>query len=693
MYRGSCFERGTVRKTFFQSLLDHACCHRIAWVAVLLSLLLVMGGPVTAQDTPKKKPDPEKPTKQKPPPREEPVPDSLRVLYEQAQSSLQDSLSTDASDSVPLAAITLADTLQRPDSTGRIVMGELDFAWHDYTGFGDKAARLPGQYSRDFHLYAQPQYLIVPGGSGRDLAVSFRGRPYGDPLTDATNFATISPEEISAIYHTPAWLGPGQASSGPVMALQPHDRYPEKPLTRIIYRQSLYGYGRADWRVAHRPNELLAYHIGVNIGEYEGRYPNTYANTSHLRAGLLESIRGVGRLNLYWMQYRNKYGEPRTTDERNIHRNDVDVVFSGGVPGEGSYRELGLWYVRNTRKYGAFSEDGNRLGGRVVWKEYRLKDHEIVLRADLERTAARFVRRPTEIDPQGRRWVAGLGGGDEFQRGWLTVRLHLRGEYSLRAGIPDTTEAATDLRVGGSLYGDFGPEVGPGALGLVSRSWRWPSLDESFGYWSVDDPERWMDRAPLPQGTLYYRGNPALEPVMSTFAGGGVRYHFDRRGTVRLTAGVRNWSDPIEIVYAGSDTYTRRNLGSVTALELQAYGDVPVWGPVSVAGAWTYSDGVEQGDPVPETWGWGSLRVDQQFYNGQLQVRLAANGTYYDETTYQNQLNESAFFVDGVLRIRVLAFEVNYGRTNLLEQKYEHFPGYPAMHRGEFWGVRWHLWE
>ncbi|MCB2200685.1 hypothetical protein KQI63_14865 [bacterium] len=638
------------------------------------------------------------------------VADSLTLDSLALDSLSFDSLALDSLGLDSLALDSLAqDTLPPPDpwiilppdttapkapTPLSITVDGAEFARHGYKDAGEMATLLPLLYPHQTQLYSQPFYPLPPGMSGRGLTVMYRGRSYDNPVTDATNFATYAAEEIQQLHLSNSWDGSGSGSSGPVLTIDPPHAYPTTALTRVVYRQGFYGLGHADWRIAQQITEDFAYHIGVDIGEYGGRFGNSEANTSMVRIGGRQQIRYVGLLQLYWMETRETHGHPYGYGSSNNRRNDLDIILSGGRPSDPEYREAALWYVRNQNGYNYGDEDGNRIGGRLEWwRDLPDSTKKISLRADVERTAARFVRRPRNQDPSGQRLVSGLTGRYRWDEDLLHTLAAVRMEFGTRSGIPDTISIDPAFLAGGTVTGELGDSLGFGLLGEATRSWRWPSMDESFGFWSLRTPDRWMDLLPAPdQATLYYYGNPVLDPEVSHYAAVGARYNQKAGRSLRVLAGYRSVANPIIMRNLGGNEYTRRNGPGQSAFELTGFGWLDLFYGISTAASWTVSNANDT-NPYPNTWGWTSLRFDGKYYHNQLRIRLSITGNYYGSYDSNYGSSEDALILNGLATMKINKFELYYGAQNLLKTQYVLFDNYPFMHRSDIWGVRWIMWN
>jgi hypothetical protein len=596
-----------------------------------------------------------------------------------------------------LAEIVILPPIVPPDTTGprpysissfRLVNRE--FQRHGYKDGIEVITVAPGLYPRQTELYGQPAYAIPAGGSARDLTVMFRGRPFNEPVTGATNFTTFEPEEIQIAEYQPASVA-GIASSGPMIRLIQPYVYGTVPRTQIIYRQGWYGLGRADWRIAHQISNEYAYHVGVNVSEFQGRFTNTYANTSHLRIGGRRTLRNIGQLSIQWMEMRDRTGRPYDLGTNSLHRQDVDISLSSGTPGDSLYRELALWYVRSESAYRYGSEDGNRLGIRFEQGYGDLHGHNLSERIDVERIAARFVRRPNDPDPQADRLTAGISFTDLTSLGKINLEGAIRGEYSTLNVVPDTASVDDDFLIGGSVAASYSLMDSLQLLGLASSSWRYPSLDESAGFWSVRTPDRWMDVLSVPDFTNFSLGNVSLKPVKTEYLGTGLQKTWSDFRQLRLMSGMRQWRDQIIAYQSEADTWTRRNVDTYSSLETTAYVWAPVYGPVTLAGSFTYAEPITATAPVPDTYGWVSARFMDHYYMGQLRIRATATAYYWGEYQTSDYAQDAVWTYELLFNAKIFDFEAYYGTRNLLSTAYEFIPGYSNLHREEIWGVRWIL--
>ncbi len=635
---------------------------------------------------PKKKPKQPKKKKPKEPPEQEqatPLPaDSVAVDSVEQRRSRQ-----------PQAPSFEPDTTAPALPEMRSLRIDRTVYWR--TGYKDAGEALgitPGLFPRQSSYFAEPFHLVPPGGGSEDLLVLYRGRPFNDPVTGAASLSAIAVGEIGYADYTPVWNGLGRSSSGPVLELHTPYRYPTRPLTRIAYRQGLYSLGHADWRIQQKVSPFFRYHIGIDGGEYAGRKPNTDSKTIYLRLGGRQKIYDWGWLELAWMQNRIDFGYANEPGIRRTHRNDLDAIFTRSTHSDSVNWLAAAWYVRSERKYLGGREDGNRLGMRLRFQR-QFSVHELAFQTDVERTAALFGTFPIRENPKGERLVTGVTASDKLTLGLLNTDIALRGELGDRAVHPDGRGRKLLPRLGGTGSVDIGDTLGHGLLGLASLGWRWPSLDQSYGFWAINSPERYNDLFPVPDSSFTYSGNAALDPVGGLFAGGGYRYRFSEDRLVKLTAGYRKYIDPVVTVETQPKHFTRETGEDVDGLEFTGFAWTPSWGPWSMTGAWTWSALPDEGVPVPNTWGFAGLRFEKFFYEGQLRVRASTDARYWGSYTYLGVEEPGVWHLNALLSVKVISFEIYIGNINILSNQYEFQPGYPSMFREEIWGVRWTLWN
>ncbi len=617
-------------------------------------------------------------------------------------------------DSLALDSLTLdslaRDTLGRPRDTVRVVKiaapdtaapgaptpsslawGRSSMEAHEPASLGEALTLAPDLFPRSKSLYGQPFYALAPGGTGRDVLVLFHGRPFNDPLTDAANLSTFAEGEVETAWISPVFSGDGPAWSGVEIRLDPWHAYPSVPRTRLTYRQGLYGLGTVDWRIAQGLGPSFAYHIGLNVSEYRGRYTNTAAKSTILRTGFSTLLERMGQFSVHWMENDLLWGEPFRSGTSSNRRDDVDIALSGGRRHLGNFREAAVWYVRSRSGYPGGNEDGYRMGARLQWEPRIAKFNQLLIRGDLEQTGGRFEVTGGGATPGGQRIVAGGTLSDRLHVGVLRLKAVLRGEGEQHVSRNETIPKQSHGRIGGTLDGALGDTTGPALLGSVSSSWRWPALDETFGFWSVDSPNRFMDLVTIPQGVSKVYGNPSLGPVETTWMGGGIRWRLPSGLGAQVQAGRRTWSGLTKLEEQVFSIYVRTVLPDREGLEVNGSAAIPLAGPFTLNGAWTWTDAWKTGDPVPRSWGWAALRFDRHYYNGQLRVRSSITARQYGEYRSADHLEPASTQLDLLLSIQIFDFEVYYGSHNAGSDIYSFAEGYPGMHRGEVWGVRWIL--
>ncbi|MDP8206918.1 MAG: Plug domain-containing protein [Candidatus Electryonea clarkiae] len=629
------------------------------------------------------------------------LPDSAEYIAVDSLSGLNvDSMSIDSTQDSDIEPIPEPESLdsdtippRQPSPTATILHRE-DFSRFGYKDAGEAIGTIHGIYPRQSSFFGQPFYLIPPGGSGRDLLVLYRGRPYNDPVTGAASFNTFAVEEIERVDLETGWSGVGISNSGPVLTLHPISAYLTTPLTNVIFRKGFYGLGHADWRIAQKLTKDFRYHAGIDIGEYRGRRHNSQANSAQLRLGGRRRLSKYGNLDFSWMQSEIKYGRAKKTGYNNIRRNDFDLAWSSGEIVDSSFSEAAAWYVRSERGYFGGREQGYRLGGRLL-HERQISSHRFGFTVDSEKTGALFGTFPSMKNPKGQREIGGITLSDRIDKQQLKADIAVRGEAGTIALYSDGRGRKILPRFGGAFSVDYGDVLGPGVIGSSSLGWRWPALDESYGLWFVHSPERLMDLNPVPDSLDSYSGDATLEPVGGFYSGAGGRWRFSERRGIRLVAGYRRYIKPIipmeNITAPGNWTAVQDD--NHEGIELTGNGWVDVYGPFSLAGAFTITDVKMKESSIPGKWGWGSLRFENHYFSDQLRMRITFTSYYWGEYDYQDQNQRARMIQDGMIAAKIMDFEVYWGTNNIFSHLYDYQPGNPSMFREEVWGVRWILWN
>jgi hypothetical protein len=391
------------------------------------------------------------------------------------------------------------------------------------------------------------------------------------------------------------------------------------------------------------------------------------------------------------MQSDLKWQRPFFSGTSTNRRDDADITLSGGRRWRGDYREIAVWYTRSRWGYPGGSEDGSRAGGRILWEPRLSEVNQLLLTADIDRAGARFQPLASGVAPGGQRFVSGFTVSDRYSRGLL----HLKG--SVRGEIARYTDRNTDdnpfsyTRGGGHVSALFGDTLGFGVELGATKSWRWASLDETYGFWSRDEPNRFMDLRDIEEGINKVYGDPSLGPIETTWSGGGLRWIFNDNRLLRFRVGRRQWSSTHDVQEAFYSVYVRRELPGFDAIEASGEMDLRIAGPFSASGAWTYMNAGDREFPMPEQWGWLSLRSDHRYYNGQLLIRGDVTLRHFGEYSSSEYHQPARNLVDLSVRVILLGFELYYSRTNVTQEMYEYAPGYTGMHLGEVWGIRWVL--
>ncbi len=607
-----------------------------------------------------------------------------------------DSLSSDSTDTlasrveketIPLVSDTIAPPLPLTSSV-RLTNGE--FARYAYKDAGEALGILPGIYPRQTSFFGGSFYLVPPGGSGRDLLVIYKNRPFNDPVTGSMDFSSFAVEEMGTVDYSRAWSGSGPFSSNSVISIHSPHEYGLHPKTTVKYRQGFYGLGHVDWRITQKLSHDFRYHFGIDIGEYRGRRRNSSANTSQLRLGARQKLGQYGYLDFSWLQTRIRHGRAFYSGHNRYHRNDIDLTWLNTVSEDQLPIMVSGWYTRSERGFYSGSENGYRLGGALNFA-HQADNHNLSFRIDTERIGALFGNYPFRQNPKGSREIYGITLSDKISSNIFSLDVSARGEAGTISTHPDGRGREILFKPGGSAMLDIGKPQGIGVLGLTSMGWRWPGLDESYGFWSINRPERFMDLVPLPDSAATYIGRGDLQPVGGIFTGGGLRWNQVKNHSARIMAGYRSYIDPISTQPDTNNVWTPVQAGERSGIEITGLGDLKIYGPFSIASAFTWTDLINEGEPLPEIWGWGSVRYENLFYNGQLRVRISLTSNYWGEYTHQDQTEEASWIHNGLISIKIMNFEFYWGTNNIFSNLYEYQPGYASMFREEIWGVRWNL--
>lgn len=164
-----------------------------------------------------------------------------------------------------------------------------DYQQQNYTELADIIEQnLPGAFPLHLGYYGQNNQLILYGGSIRDNAVLFNGRPLNDVTLGAFDLQQYPPEflENAEILRGSDAVIVADNASGFVLNLQEPRYNTKNPYTRLWYSQAGYGFISSDGVYSQNVAPNLNLTLGYRRLSGNGRYRNQFVDSWNVR-GLL----------------------------------------------------------------------------------------------------------------------------------------------------------------------------------------------------------------------------------------------------------------------------------------------------------------------------------------------------------------------------------------------------------------------
>jgi outer membrane cobalamin receptor len=176
----------------------------------------------------------------------------------------------------PIIPIPLVGSVDRNLDSTRVIRAE-ELAFQEYRSLADILGTLPGAFVRDFGSPGLATGLTLRGAGAQSIALLGDGAPLNEPLTGAYNLAYYPTEQIERIEVVPATRSflYGINGSGGLVNVVSKSKKALVAQSRIRYSESAHGYGFVDGTVSQDVIRGLNVTAGLQHATFDKRYANS----------------------------------------------------------------------------------------------------------------------------------------------------------------------------------------------------------------------------------------------------------------------------------------------------------------------------------------------------------------------------------------------------------------------------------
>lgn len=551
---------------------------------------------------------------------------------------------------------------------------------------GDLLSYFPGWYHYDLAT-AGREITLSPGGAGIDGSrLIWRRRLYRDPFTFRPVPHFISPSQVATLLTMSGGSYQGTPSGTGLIVLEPVRSPYTQPLTSLFYQDGFYGFEPVEFVHARKLNPTLNLTLGGFFPAWSGRLPNTRYQGRSLWGEVFQRWGTKSEVSISFQDGLHRTQIPFPLKERLNRRWDGDgeIIWRWGAhrwsllhfytsqtifkesPLREWGRESGVVFFHQHLPFLALSGRFTRLNG-TLGSNIQFTDWEgeggVTLRKE-GKGSGWWMQGGGERSLEG--GVRGLG----LIGGWLWIPpigrfstilssqpmgaspRQLWGYYPPQLRPVDISEVLWDIFPTATIKGG---KVSSSRLQSLQvkwlRGWRLGEGSLQLFYWDHHRPFIWK----LERDTVI------------------VPNHLNRRAGWGVDLGwrgfFRNW----------------RIRGE--AIKLWLDQDPPTRYPPTL--------------PEPTFRAWGEVGWRRSFFEGTLEVDGLMRGWYYASVEYpleeRKKLGEEwkklggGYPLEFRVTARLMRFNLYYGVFNWNSYPFSLVPGYPIMHKEEYWGVEWTL--
>lgn len=543
-----------------------------------------------------------------------------------------------------------------------------------YQDMADVIMLLPGFYHYDLAVPGQPEYLRYFRGIP---IVVMEGVPMNSVYSGDFDHSMFSPGMMNSISFFNSY-NDGIMNAGGVIEFRPELTEPDKPYSRINYRDGYYGFGNADFVFAQRTAEKSGFQAGGDIAEFNGRFSNSGFSSQQFRGCLYYNRNDGWKLKGNFLSNHNKAEITHTYDRRLFNRTDIfltadksDSLKTDKITAHFYSWEDDYLYIPDViEKAGRI-----KLLRRMFWKGFSLEPSIFLNWYDME-TGNGFKENQGEgtgaisMEKQymesakvfcslsggyGRDFLVNGSAGVEFEA-WKHFTMGMTGchsEKSAAAMYRIPIQDSQDFFLPGSLINMPGTGFAIAPNGDLQ-----PSKQNSMKVYGKFEKNNWTFKPSL------YALNNADPIVFSVTDPNLVEW--------------KNGGDYADYGFSGELSYNRE-LGFAGELAVNHY----------------FQDNPE--DYQPNNWSYLALHYRNSAFEDNLLYTIEIHGKYYGER--DGMMNTSSSPLPGTdiwgmrFIFNIKDFTIFWGNENIFSKEYELVPGYYMMHREEVWGVKWIFWD
>lgn|GEM_PF-1504989 len=542
-----------------------------------------------------------------------------------------------------------------------------------YQDAADIFRLIPGFYHYDLALPGQPEYLFCRQAQPE---VTVFGLPQNSALTGSYDFLQLSPRYYQSIEFHRGFDG-GVISSPGVISLIPERNEPDRPYSRVDYRDGYYGFGAADFIFAQRVAQEITLQAGGRVSEFNGRYPNSKQHGEKFHGALFWNKPDGWKYRFIYLSHRNRAEITHTYDRRLLARQDLFITAENSW--ENPLYIAAQFYTMEDDYYQ--KPDALEQGYQIKLSQKRLWGE-------------------TKIEPS-------------FLLNWYSV--HLSGFAENQAAATAAVQTNKQLSPALSNSSALSLEANRDFLlnGASSFQYRWSNTISTaltaarsqkspaplYRVYNLNSSQYFLPYSPMwtlpPSSDI----DPNYDLVPETVKSLDLTGSFEWNEILRFKSGVfyQNWQNRIGLQPLLSGPWQWVNLNDEQLTGAETGIEFGVWKGFAGRMNWTYQKPETMSNFVPRHWGFITASWNRQFYQGDLDFTVEIHGAYIGPRSGVIEGNIYTMSDDNVWGVmffyKIGDFTLFWGNENIFSRQYELVPGYMMIHREEVWGVNWVFWE
>ena len=558
------------------------------------------------------------------------------------------------------------------------LLSPLKYATCNYEHVGDFTWFNPEFFQPDLVTSGSNVFLSSLYSGPRGTRALWQGRPFRDGRTSRADLSLIPPAYIGGMRTTHWGALNGVIAPGAVVDFLPLRSRNDNPLTYISHCEGFYAFAPVEFMHTRRIGTGTYVTAGGLIPSSRGRWANARHTGHILYAGVETMLDSLNRLDFNYMSNLNRHEIPFTETSDKIRRGDLDVSLERKISDASNlnlsfYRTESDIRLDTLKNYSRELGMGLRFTHRTIGGNLRLSHLDGELPGGAEYDLKEFEGTlGMRLDLDGLKiWL--LGGG----YGWLPDRVKPVASSSIEYSAAKIGDLFIELK---QSVDPHSPEM-MYAVYDTSRP-----RDEFEPAWNLDTglPVMGADKPP----TIHRGGRVGIRRIIpygeveTAFFGGydvhPVVWSVVPDSAISLASLDERYS------YGWQTTWRYRQepyraLLSFVGMNLREESNVFV--PVELR---------EPGLRILFETGW-----HRSFWNDEFEADISLSGKYYGRfSAYGPNGWEKlgpAYPLDFRATFRIRHFTFYYGVHNWNSFQYHLVPGYKMIHKEEYWGINWLL--